>query len=69
MEAEAEPDAQAATSETLWDDLASFTLSDRSRALGDDAAERFAWGLERLLDGLLAAATAGTSASASVSVR
>ena len=67
--AETAPDAPAATSDTLWDDLASFRLSDRSRALDDDPAGRFAWGLERLLDGLLAASTAGASASASVSAR
>lgn len=54
VEAELEPEAPAATSDTLWDDLESFPLSDRSRALGDDPAERFTWGLERLLDGLLA---------------
>lgn len=55
--AHAAPDAaasaRAAASDTLWDDLASFPLSERSRALADDPAERFAWGLERLLDGLL----------------
>lgn len=55
MDAELEPEAPAATSDTLWDDLESFPLSDRSRALADDPAERFAWGIERLLDGLLAA--------------
>jgi TetR/AcrR family tetracycline transcriptional repressor len=64
-EVKAEPGAAAATSDTLWDDLASFPLSDRSRALGDDSAVRFAWGLERLLDGLLAATTVAASASGS----
>lgn len=53
VDAELEPEAPAATSDTLWDDLESFPLSDRSRALADDPAERFAWGIERLLDGLL----------------
>lgn len=43
----------AAASETLWDDLESFPLAERSRALDDDPAERFAWGLDRLLDGLI----------------
>lgn len=64
-EAEPEPDAPAATSDTLWDDRASFPLSDRSRALGDDPAVRFAWGLERLLDGLLGPSVAPASASVS----
>jgi TetR/AcrR family tetracycline transcriptional repressor len=60
-EAEAEADdaaaatnAHVAASDTLWDDLESFPLSERSRELDDDPAERFAWGLDRLLDGLLA---------------
>jgi TetR/AcrR family tetracycline transcriptional repressor len=48
----------AAASHTLWDDLESFPLSEAGRALADDPAERFAWGIERLLDGLLAAAPA-----------
>lgn len=60
---EAEADAEtgtgaagghAAASDTLWDDLESFPLAERSRDLDDDPAERFAWGLDRLLDGLLA---------------
>ena len=38
---------------TDWDDLEAFPLSDRSRAFADDPAERFAWSVERLLDGLL----------------
>ena len=46
----------AAAHDTLWDDLASFPLVERSRDLDDDPAERFAWGLDRLLDGLLASA-------------
>lgn len=57
-EAEAGADtspAPSAASETLWDDLESFPLAERSRALDDDPAERFAWGLDRLLDGVLAA--------------
>lgn len=56
-EAGAAADASPApipASETLWDDLESFPLAERSRALDDDPAERFAWGLDRLLDGLLA---------------
>ncbi|GAA4068158.1 TetR/AcrR family transcriptional regulator [Agromyces indicus] len=58
-EAEVAPDpaagsASAAASDTLWDDLESFPLSGRSRDLDDDPAGRFAWGLDRLLDGLLA---------------
>jgi TetR/AcrR family tetracycline transcriptional repressor len=65
-EAEVGSDSPAATSDTLWDELASFPLSDRNRELGDDPALRFAWGLERLLDGLLAASTARASASASL---
>jgi TetR/AcrR family transcriptional regulator, tetracycline repressor protein len=48
----------AAASHTLWDDLESFPLSEAGRALADDPAERFAWGIERLLVGLLAAAPA-----------
>jgi TetR/AcrR family tetracycline transcriptional repressor len=64
--AEVGSDSPAATSDTLWDELASFPLSDRNRELGDDPALRFAWGLERLLDGLLAASTARASASASL---
>jgi TetR/AcrR family transcriptional regulator, tetracycline repressor protein len=48
---EAEP--MAATSATLWDDTEAFPLSDRTRELDDDPAARFAWGLDRLLDGLL----------------
>lgn len=51
--ADGSPPAPVA-SETLWDDLESFPLAERSRALDDDPAERFAWGLDRLLDGLLA---------------
>ncbi|WP_430646900.1 TetR/AcrR family transcriptional regulator [Agromyces sp. GXS1127] len=43
----------AAPSATLWDDAEAFPLGDRARELGDDAAARFAWGIERLLDGLL----------------
>lgn len=50
-----ESGAPAAASDTLWDDLESFPLGERSRELDDDPAERFAWGLDRLLDGLLAA--------------
>jgi TetR/AcrR family tetracycline transcriptional repressor len=53
VEAEAQPKGPAAPSETLWDDLESFPLADRSRELEDDPVQRFAWGLERLLDGLL----------------
>ncbi|MGR0218921.1 TetR/AcrR family transcriptional regulator [Agromyces sp. ZXT2-6] len=59
-EADLEPGARTITSvgrvaasDTLWDDLESFPLSERSRRLDDDPAERFAWGLDRLLDGLL----------------
>ena len=48
----------AAASHALWDDLESFPLSEAGRALADDPAERFAWGIERLLDGLLAAVPA-----------
>lgn len=48
--------APAAPSDTLWDDLESFPLADRSRELVDDPVERFAWGVERLLDGLLTVA-------------
>jgi TetR/AcrR family transcriptional regulator, tetracycline repressor protein len=48
----------AAASHPLWDDLESFPLSEAGRALADDPAERFAWGIERLLDGLLAVAPA-----------
>lgn len=48
----------AAASRALWDDLESFPLSEAGRALADDPGERFAWGIERLLDGLLAAAPA-----------
>ncbi|WP_401000317.1 TetR/AcrR family transcriptional regulator [Agromyces sp. GXQ0307] len=44
----------AAASATLWDDAETFPLGDRSRELADDPADRFAWGLGRLLDGLLA---------------
>ncbi|MEI5585140.1 MULTISPECIES: TetR/AcrR family transcriptional regulator [unclassified Agromyces] len=47
--------APVAASDTLWDDLESFPLSERRREFADDPAERFAWGLDRLLDGLLAA--------------
>lgn len=54
-ESDPEPGAPAAASDTLWDDLESFPLAERSRELDDDPAERFAWGLDRLLDGLLAA--------------
>lgn len=61
-EAEAEAAAETAptpaASDTLWDDLESFPLSGRSRELDDDPAERFTWGLDRLLDGLLAPALA-----------
>ena len=53
LDDEPEAEAPAATSDTLWDDLEAFPLSDRSRALADDPAERFAWSVERLLDGLL----------------
>ncbi|MFE5670269.1 TetR/AcrR family transcriptional regulator [Agromyces sp. NPDC056523] len=53
VEAAVQPEAPAAPSETLWDDLESFPLADRSRELDDDPVERFAWGVERLLDGLL----------------
>ncbi|GGI45281.1 TetR/AcrR family tetracycline transcriptional repressor [Agromyces flavus] len=54
VEAAAEPEAPAASSDTLWDDLESFPLADRSRELDDDPVQRFAWSVERLLDGLLA---------------
>jgi TetR/AcrR family tetracycline transcriptional repressor len=57
-ESDPEPGALAAASDTLWDDLESFPLAERSRELDDDPAERFAWGLDRLLDGLLAAVPA-----------
>lgn len=57
-ESDPEPGAPAAASDTLWDDLESFPLAERSRELDDDPAERFAWGLDRLLDGLLAAVPA-----------
>lgn len=57
-ESDREPGAPAAASDTLWDDLESFPLAERSRELDDDPAERFAWGLDRLLDGLLAAVPA-----------
>jgi TetR/AcrR family tetracycline transcriptional repressor len=50
-----DPQAPAAASDTLWDDLESFPLGERSRELDDDPGERFAWGLDRLLDGLLLA--------------
>ncbi|WP_353815151.1 TetR/AcrR family transcriptional regulator [Agromyces sp. SYSU T00266] len=52
-------EASPAASATLWDDAEAFPLGDRSRELGDDAEARFAWGVERLLDGLLAPAPAG----------
>ena len=65
VDAEAEPDTAVATSDTLWDDQASFPLSDRTRAVAEDPAVRFAWGLERLLDGVLGASAAAASASAS----
>lgn len=52
------PEAPGAAADTLWDDLESFPLAERSRELDDDPAERFAWGLDRLLDGLLAAVPA-----------
>jgi len=58
VEAEAQPEGPAAPSDTLWDDLESFPLADRSRELEDDPVQRFAWGLERLLDGLLAGVSA-----------
>ncbi|MGR2752441.1 TetR/AcrR family transcriptional regulator [Agromyces arachidis] len=45
--------APPAAADTLWDDLESFPLSERSRAVADDPVERFAWGLDRLLDGVL----------------
>ncbi|MBM7503033.1 TetR/AcrR family transcriptional regulator [Agromyces aurantiacus] len=54
-EAQAEAETPGAASDTLWDDLESFPLADRCRTLADDPAERFSWGVERLLDGLLAA--------------
>jgi TetR/AcrR family tetracycline transcriptional repressor len=57
-ESDREPGAPAAASDTLWDDLESFPLAERSRELDDDPAERFAWGIDRLLDGLLAAVPA-----------
>ncbi|GAA1058802.1 TetR/AcrR family transcriptional regulator [Agromyces bracchium] len=50
----ADIEAAPAASATLWDDAETFPLGDRSRELADDPAARFAWGLERLLDGLLA---------------
>ncbi|WP_166548322.1 TetR/AcrR family transcriptional regulator [Agromyces luteolus] len=52
----ADPGPAPAASATLWDDAETFPLGDRSRGLGDDPAGRFAWGIERLLDGLLAPA-------------
>ncbi|WP_207207037.1 hypothetical protein, partial [Agromyces binzhouensis] len=48
-----------AASATLWDDAETFPLGDRTRELADDPASRFAWGIERLLDGLLAPAALG----------
>ncbi|WP_438853284.1 TetR/AcrR family transcriptional regulator [Agromyces sp. M3QZ16-3] len=48
------PEASAGVaSATLWDDAERFPLGDRTRELDDDPAGRFAWGVERLLDGLL----------------
>jgi len=47
-----------AASATLWDDAEAFPLGDRTRELADDPGGRFAWGIERLLDGLLVPATA-----------
>lgn len=63
-EGRAQPEAPAATSDTLWDDLESFPLSDRSRGLDHDPAARFAWGIERLLDGVLAPAGAAPAPAA-----
>ncbi|MFC9917319.1 TetR/AcrR family transcriptional regulator [Agromyces binzhouensis] len=48
-----------AASATLWDDAETFPLGDHTRELADDPASRFAWGIERLLDGLLAPAALG----------
>ncbi|MGR0318482.1 TetR/AcrR family transcriptional regulator [Agromyces sp. ZXT2-3] len=55
-QAEPAPDVATApaTSATLWDEGETFPLGDRTRELGDDPAGRFAWGIRRLLDGLLA---------------
>ncbi|GAA2031176.1 hypothetical protein GCM10009819_13830 [Agromyces tropicus] len=61
VEPDSGPEPAPTSSDTLWDDLESFPLGDSARAAGDDAGERFAWGLARLLDGVLAAAPAVTA--------
>lgn len=57
-ESDPESAVPGAAADTLWDDLESFPLAERSRELDDDPAERFAWGLDRLLDGVLGAVPA-----------